>query len=182
MCSSMGFCTAICDSASPCPSGFHCRDSECVRGDLGGLGDECLSSQDCGPSAPECADVDGDLLCVAPCEMGDVCPDGFECSETSVGLRCAPPGAPLGTECDSGDECRSGICANVCTRLCGDRACPAGFVCLPAGAHMGCFPESWATPPVTDSSGGCAVSTHRGSSGAIALLLIGLVVLRRRLG
>ncbi len=175
----MGFCTDACDDASPCPSGFHCRQNECVRGELGGVGDECLDDEDCGEAAPECADVDGDLLCVGPCGAGETCPEGSVCSATSAGPRCVPPGAPLGADCDSAEACRSGLCATVCTRLCGDQGCPEGFVCLPAGEHHGCFPESWAAPP-PEASGGCSVSRQGDVSAPVMGLLLVLLLRRRR--
>jgi len=105
-----GFCTQYCSDMAPCPSGHHCRGGICRRGEPGGPGDECITSEDCGTSAPDCVDADGDLLCVAECDEGGECMPGFECAPTEVGDRCLPPGLPLGAECAANPECRSGKC------------------------------------------------------------------------
>jgi len=174
-----GFCTDACDMATPCPSGFHCRGGECVRGDLGGPGDECFTEEDCGELAPDCVNIDGDLLCAPPCGgMGD-CPDDFVCTATATGMHCAPPGLPLGADCGSNEACRSGICAGVCTRLCGDEMCPDGFVCLPAGEHHGCFrePTGMGAP---GADGGCAVGLRSSGTAWLTLVLLGLFWTGRR--
>jgi MYXO-CTERM domain-containing protein len=76
-------------------------------------------------------------------------------------------------------ECRTGICAGTCTRLCdGGESCPEGYLCSPAGEHMGCFP---APAPVSRDSG-CTASPASGAGrGILALLvLVALSIGRRR--
>ena len=168
------FCTDACTSASDCGSGFHCRAGECVRGDPTGPGGSCSTADDCSSRAPECVSVDGDFICAGSC-LPD-CPPGFACATTDVGERCVPPGLGLGVECAENADCRSGICAGVCTVLCDDSTCPAGYECRAAGAHMGCF------VPEARSSGGCAIDPARSAGTGALLLTFGLVglVWRRR--
>ncbi len=172
-----GLCTQSCSEG--CPSGWHCRADQCIFGELGGLGDECVSSEDCGGGAPECADVDGDRLCVGPC---DDCPAGFACGDTDLGERCAPQGLALGSRCMSAEECRTGICATFCTRVCDETdPCPSGFDCNPAGDVSGCFPaeEMMMEEPVDE--GGCAASPgSRGAPWLVAFMFVVAVSRTRR--
>ena len=174
-----GFCTASCDGATPCGSGFHCRGGTCVRGELGGPGAECVTSEDCDPDfALECVDADGELLCAAPCADGACTTPGFECGPTASGDRCVPPGLPLGAECAANGDCRTGICAGTCTRLCGDlEGCPDGYECRAAGEHSGCFPM----PPRVARDGGCSATPSSGTApGLLALLALAIGVALRR--
>jgi V8-like Glu-specific endopeptidase len=177
-----GFCTEACSAPDGCPRGHHCRAMQCVRGDLGRVGDECFTAEDCGMSAPACVNVDGDLLCAPSCEGEEACPEGFECADTEMGLHCVPPGLPLGASCTSPEECRTGLCAGMgtCTRFCDEEDCPDGFSCLPAGGASGCFP----TPvDAGSSSGGCSVAHNSAREPGLAgLLLLGVMLLgwRRR--
>jgi len=167
------FCTATCASSDECLSGFHCRSGECVRGDLIGPGGSCSGADDCSSTAPDCVSVEGDFICAGSC--APECPPGFTCGTTDVGERCVPPGLGLGVECAGNAECRSGICAGVCTILCDDTTCPAGYECQPAGEHSGCFAPA-------RSGGGCAVDAGRSSGAGGVFLLLGLSALmwRRR--
>ncbi len=174
------FCTRGCPP--DCPSGFHCRESLCRRGDLGGPGTSCVTDEDCGELAPECVDADGDLICAAACDASGGCPAGLDCGPTSAGDRCVAPGLPLGESCTANEECRTGICAGTCTRIC-DTAnpCPEGFDCNPAGEVSGCFPMS--APVTRDDRGGCS-ATHAavGDLAPLALVLLLLLSARRRRG
>ena len=179
-----GICTRACGASAACPSGFHCRASLCVRGDLGGPGAECVGDEDCGMSAPECVDAGGDMLCAAPCDAMGACPFGLECTMTPDGERCVQPGKALGESCASNEECRTGICATTCSRICDPATpCPMGFECSPAGAVSGCFPEgSRTTTTRSRDRGGCAVAERaRAGCGALGwtLAAIGVVVLAR---
>lgn len=177
-----GFCTRSCDAASPCGAGFHCRALECVRGDLGGAGTSCISAEDCSATAPECVDADGETLCALPCDAEGMCGGGFACAATDVGMRCIPAGEPLGAACTGPMDCRSSICAGLCTRVC-DAAtpCPEGFSCTPAGDVSGCFPPA---APAPRERGGCSVSRTHDARGTVAALfgalMIALGALRRR--
>lgn len=164
------FCTQPCDASSPCLSGYHCRAGVCAGGDPGGPGEGCLVDDDC--ASGECADVDGDRICVTEC--GDGCLLGFSCAPTERGDRCVPDGLALGEPCSSGEECRTGICAGTCTRICDDSPCPAGFDCVPAGEVSGCFPAT------EDAGGGGGCAASAASGGWASLALLGLLALRRR--
>jgi hypothetical protein len=120
--------------------------------------------------------VDGDFICAGTC--GEGCPPGFACATTDVGERCVPPGLGLGVECGGNGECRSGICASVCTVLCDDSTCPAGYECRPAGEHSGCF------EPAPRSGGGCALAapSHAPTPEGVLLITLGLLGLVWRRG
>jgi uncharacterized protein (TIGR03382 family) len=164
------FCTSACTTHAECPAGFRCGGTECVRGDPRPAGDPCAADIECADDAPTCAVVEGRRICAAAC-------DGTCASEECVEGFCVPPGLALGEPCTAGPECRSGICAGVCTRLCESATdCPDGFDCTPAGDENGCFPVS--TPPPADD-GGC--STSRSTPTSLAFVLLAAIgALRRR--
>lgn len=166
------FCTRSCGATSLCPGGYHCRSERCVAGDLAGLGEGCTTVEDC--DRLDCVEVDGDRFCAGEC--GAACVEGFECTPTAEGERCVPGGSALGEPCAAGSECRTGICAGTCTRICDDTPCPTGFDCRPAGAVSGCFPA--AEPPA--ESGGCTASGSGGSGALASAALLAVLVPRRR--
>ena len=161
-----GYCTDVCGS---CPDGFHCRESLCRRGELAAPGDGCVTSEDCGADA-QCIEVDGDRLCALPC--GDGCDSGFECAQTSASMRCLPVGIPLGEPCMDHDECRTGVCAGVCTRICEDTPCPESYECRLAGPVSGCF--------APDSEGGCSASRTDDPGSLMLVMLLLLLLFTRR--
>ena len=155
------FCTASCAVDNPCPSGFRCRDDRCLVGDPRSLGEDCEVATDC--QSGECADMGGESICVSPCEDG--CLVGFECTTTSLGERCVLGGEPLGTTCDNGSECRSGVCLSTCTRACDNFPCPGDYQCIETGSTSGCFPPGTdpTMVPLLDD-GGCTVGHGLGQS------------------
>lgn len=168
------FCTRACDDMTLCGDGFHCRGGRCVGGDLGDLGESCLTEEDCRMPL-DCAGLEGELFCASSCEDG--CAPGFECLATDVGERCVPGGFGLGEACMSSEECRSGLCGGVCTILCDSQPCPDGFDCVPAGGdRSACVVSS--EPP--ESGGGCSASS--GAGGGTLALMVGVFALawRRR--
>ncbi|MCA9615038.1 MAG: S1 family peptidase [Myxococcales bacterium] len=172
------FCTRSCGETG-CGNGFHCRAGTCVRGALVPPGEACIHPDDCA-SGTSCVTVGPEQFCLADC--GEGCEEGFSCEATASGMHCVPAGLSLGEPCASSEECRSGICAGVCTRICDSLACPEGFACTPAGDVSGCFPSSEPPPPEMmggGGGGGCAV----GASSPLPWLATGLVfvaVVRRR--
>jgi hypothetical protein len=181
-----GFCTRACSATMICPGGWHCRGALCIRGEVGGPGDDCVTSEDCGGSAPECVTTsDGDQLCAGPCDATGMCEpgSGLECSESDAGDRCLPPGLALGEMCSSSDECRSAFCASICTRFCTPaEPCPSGFDCVPAGSAFACIRQRDTDPPSRDS-GGCATTSRRASSPLFLILgLLSLALGARRHG
>lgn len=172
------FCTQPCTSNAQCP-GFRCGTSGvCELGAPASHGELCADPSECAVGLA-CVEVDGDSVCTSACEAG--CPDGTVCDRGA----CLPPGAPLGTACASSDECRSGICAGTCTRLCTETSeCPDGFECRPAGALSGCFPVAVEPPPPMEGGGGkCSASAGTGGSAAFGLSMLGVagaLVSRRR--
>lgn len=178
MCPEM-FCTRSCSATDACAAGFHCRDGLCRRGDPGGAGAPCISSEDCGELAPECVTADGEQICAAPCSDTGTCALGLECAATDAGDRCVAPGLPLGASCSANPDCRTGICAGICTRLCNEYdPCPAGYMCTPAGDVSGCFPAS----DMPHERGGCSASGSDAGRAAplLALAVAAFFVVRRR--
>jgi uncharacterized protein (TIGR03382 family) len=166
------FCTSACAMHAECPTGFRCGGTECVRGDPRPAGDPCTTDTECADDAPTCALVEGRRICAAAC--AGTCASG-ECIEGF----CVPPGLALGEPCTAGTECRSGICAGVCTRLCESPTdCPEGFDCTPAGAENGCFPVT--TPPPPTDDGGCSTSGPAPTSVAFLVVVAIVAALTRR--
>ncbi|MBX3247950.1 MAG: S1 family peptidase [Myxococcales bacterium] len=167
-----GMCTQACTTNADCP-GFRCGPAGvCTFDPPGPHGALCEDGADC-QAGLACATVDGDDVCTSACDAG--CPVGTECDR---GV-CLPPGDVLGVPCEANTDCRSGICAGVCTRVCDERiGCPDGFECRPAGVVSGCFPAP--AEPEPESGGRCSVG---GSSEPLALGAFGLALLalaRRR--
>ena len=102
-----------------------------------------------------------------PCGRPADCPSD---TDTCINGRCVPgPGVQggLGTACDEGAMCASGLCADdgnakYCVEICtpGAGHCPAGFGCSETGDGSGiCWPG------YDDGSGGCTT----GSGGPIGI-------------
>ncbi len=82
--------TAACSATAACADGTYCIGGYCVPGaDVdGGLGAECLANEACITRA--CASGNGEQLCVAPCDRGRACPDGFYCTGPDDAPVCWP--------------------------------------------------------------------------------------------
>jgi hypothetical protein len=105
----------------------------------------------------------------------------------------APPPGSYGTECQSADDCTSGLCAEdevfvgkYCTETCDPttNSCPTGAGCYPTNAedvHVCGPPEAGAENPADGMLlGGCSVAPERGgASPALLLLMLLPLVLRR---
>jgi hypothetical protein len=188
MCGDERYCTQPCDAARGCGAGFHCRGGACVRGELGLAGAECVTAEDCAAAAPECVRSGAERTCAVPCDPSGTCAEGFVCGDTDAGRRCVRPGATLGSPCAASEECRSGLCATICTRICSEAApCPEGFDCVPAGGADACVPGADPEPPARRGGGGCAIAPGaRGRagwrSGPAAVLALGAVAMRRLVG
>lgn len=181
-CHEEGYCTGSCARDADCPDAFYCGgDARCRRGDRVPPGGACEDDAECDDAAPRCHEIDGDRACVATCSEPTDCAMGEICD----GGACVPEGLPLGEPCADHGQCRSGICAILCTRLCTlDAECPEGFECLPAGDQSGCFPPGG--PPLPEpepepgAGGGCHASPGRPAAAAVFALAV--VALRRRRG
>lgn len=154
-----GFCTQACDAGGECPGGFHCRSERCIRGPLASLGQACTESDDCNGSAPECVTVESDRVCATTCTTTSDCASGYECVPAGDLFACVINATGLGEECGGNTECRSGLCAGVCTQLCNaEEDCPATFECVLAGDAKGCFPAGYWEGDTTPVSRGCAAA------------------------
>ena len=106
-----------CENDSQCPSGYVCRDGDCVRPP------RCLNDGDC-PEGYIC--IDG--TCSRPeCSSNADCPAGLICANG----RCviAPPECARDSDCSAGFVCRGGKCVVVPPECDSDTDCPAGYVC-----------------------------------------------------
>jgi hypothetical protein len=146
-----GACTSACAAHVECPTGYRCTGGECTRGAPLREWEPCGDDAECSDEAPHCVRAGEASVCAVGCDLADCavgsCIDGY----------CLADGlAPLGAACASADECASGLCAEVCTRLCdATRVCPAGFACEPAGEVSGCF-------RIETDDGGCSVGGSAG--------------------
>jgi len=182
------YCTRACDDANACPSAYHCREGDCVRGTLGGIGEACVNNEDCVPGT-FCAMRGESSWCTSLCdvEVATSCPDRFSCIEVSPEISvCAPSGGLIGDACDAEEDCISGVCSDdgVCVRACGvDAPCGPGFECRRSDDEMG---ASCVRPVVAPEAGGsCAVGSAGGSAGGAgsmmaALSALMLWIVRRR--
>jgi MYXO-CTERM domain-containing protein len=194
-----GVCSEPCipGGAAGCADGFACQVGA-VAGcgscqQSGQIGDPCEMNEDC--TSRSCATIEGAAFCTDFCDAGDPCPERFSCLDTGVGVSvCAPDAGGLGAECETNDDCLSGICADerdrlYCTRTCDPASapCPANFVCTATAdpTVSVCSPSATMMRDRIGGDGcGCrAAGSGRSSGGAAALLAIlglGVVVIRRR--
>lgn len=116
-----------------CQDGLKCSGEQgsavCVR--AGDAGDRCITQDDCssgsycdiesGECTPRCGEA-------APCSGDDECGTGLVCEydDWANDYFCAPDQrAEVGQECDDGDDCKSGRCAEfeageLCVATCSD--------------------------------------------------------------
>ncbi len=191
----LAYCTQACDEEQlPCPSGFHCRDNNCVRGHKGLLANPCFTDEDCDATF-SC--YGGDVLnqlpgyCTSICTGGQACPTGSTCE----GNACVPSGLPLGQVCEASEGCFSQGCfpfaeKNSCTAVCDRREpCPPVMACVVSDNGMTlCQPngdplvEGPTEPPVQPNpKPKCSTGTSGGLGLPILLMLL-FVLLRRRRG
>ncbi len=167
-----GACASKCQTASPnCPSGFECvpysnspGNGVCLEQQGGGgggskkaNGESCQSSTEC--ESFLCINEQGGGKCRQPCFSANECPSGEQCMPLQ-GVNygaCFPgedgggggEGKELGENCESGDECKSTLCAGsdgvyTCVQPCiNSSQCPQGQQCygLPGGGGA-CFGDN----------------------------------------
>lgn len=177
------YCTRACGAGEEsCPRGFHCRERRCVRGTLGGVGESCVSDEDCTPGTM-CALEGARSFCTSLCGEGRNCPDRFRCVSAGGAMVCAPPpeAGLIGDPCDMPEDCISGLCASarVCSRACSAvTPCGPGFECRRTREEAGAVCLR-ATPR---SGGGCSAAgvPARGASGGGLVILAILAISKRR--
>jgi Cys-rich repeat protein len=140
-----------CLEDSQCAQGLACRNARCEG--PGALCAPCDGDWKCGPGA-HCEDLsEGGTACVAACDSGNRCVQGFICQTG----RCLPEPAQLagcfayrqvGTSCDGDERCRArgialGLCVEgACTFRCiTDAECPQGFACTASPTGTICRPR-----------------------------------------
>ncbi|MEZ4299475.1 MAG: hypothetical protein R3B70_31285 [Polyangiaceae bacterium] len=162
-----------------CPLGTFCMSGKCEPGPPA-LGEPCAGEGTCARGDrcfdPEEVGFAGEPLCSHPCCSSADCGvgTGLVCAVLGPGKMCVPaatwgrgelgegyPGAP----CETGDECRSGVCKDG--RVCADACCTdaecasAGAVCRDEGAGWECGiapPAAGAFPAACVTDGDCASS------------------------
>ncbi len=174
------YCSSTCSSNDSCPDGYHCRESQCVRGYLGSDGDPCEVTEDCM----------GGLTCYtegsyAYCAQQDCettgCPSGMTCVPVGSTSVCDLDAAPVGERCDGPYNCRTAACLmfngdGVCTIQCGRGVpCPTGTYCsVTDDGQMACAPNSLdpvVTPPNPGGGDKKGCNASGNSTGTLPLLL-----------
>ncbi|MBI2897160.1 MAG: trypsin-like serine protease [Deltaproteobacteria bacterium] len=169
------YCAPACGDG--CPSGFHCREDICVRGDPGASGSRCLEDGDCAAD-DECVPAGDAEACAPTCDGG--CDSGFACSDD----RCLPEKAVLGAACASNADCASDLCGHFpdgarCTAPCSpSHGCPAATVCAlqEDGINLLCREPPFAG----DIGGGGCTTVPTSDGGGLFPLLAALCLARAR--
>lgn len=139
--SNAGSCVPSCDANTPCETGFHCSedqclpncetDADCCRHDQDNCDlYSCLSNGDCllterVTDCPECPDPTWQCSTTLQCSLRDVCNLNSDCSP---GLICVDVciNCTSSEQCPSGQSCQSGTCQDACADN-GD--CSGGQIC-----------------------------------------------------
>jgi len=131
-----GYCTELCDAASPCPAGATCV---ALADGSGRCAAACNEALDC-RAGYVCARAVG--ACLPDCRLGWDCGDRLRC-DAATGA-CAPPHREVGEPCVVDADCASGRClaehptrrgrawrGGSCTERCRHgRDCPDGAACV----------------------------------------------------
>lgn len=148
-----GFCTQLCDAATPCPSGvcepISADTSICIApGQKGSVdaGEECGFDFEC-VSGTKCllAQDGSGYVCTPPRAEGEgcrevaECQEGLQCRPTAdrTGATCEKPG-PVGVACTAAAHCQPGLVCQtfgpgygLCSKACGkDADCGGGNACV----------------------------------------------------
>ncbi|MFN3198723.1 MAG: hypothetical protein ACE366_09980 [Bradymonadia bacterium] len=152
-----------CREGAPCPAGWTCNPNtgDCVPP----APDDCRDGLMCGANE-RCDQNTGRCVPADPndCRQSGVCPDGWMCDQNTG--DCNPPGPPpmgsLGDDCQTDDECNSGLCLqvavagdpqSVCAQLCcASFECPPNFGCLYLNGVKYCLPDRIFPPGVEFTS------------------------------
>jgi MYXO-CTERM domain-containing protein len=139
-------CDGMVDTSAQCPSGFGCRDGQCIRQCMGGEmpcppGYKCENQfcvpQRCQgvvcPSGQKCDESNG--LCVDLC-AGVMCPQPKTCVPSGTTYRCIDCNDPL-LACSSPEICVAGRCQ---VDKCLGKVCPVGQYCDDGACRELCVP------------------------------------------
>ncbi len=149
-----------CTTPSSCAAGLFCVDPS-VLGGLGNVGAfcsrTCCTSADCAPG----------FVCYGSGDPGNYCVEASLLSGRGT-LGAAPGGAP----CNTGGDCRSGICMGGCLdTCCSDRDCTSMTACVldrtAVDGHEGfrCQVPTGTTP----GGGSCTSGTQCISNSCLAI-------------
>ena len=181
-----GVCVAMTGDGnvcSPCASGADCSGGVCLQypDGAGYCGRNCTSSAECG--SDQCVSITGvggqcvrvaggtpSCSATAGCSSDSQCSATQRCNTATRTCEARPTtGGPIGTACETGDQCQSGLCfAGACSQSCdwlAPTSCPGGFYC--SGAATGscggsgvCLPGSAGGGALGDA---CSTATECGS-------------------
>lgn len=187
-----GYCTRGCATDDECGAGYHCRvmedpsQSQCVRGERSGAGQNCIDNLDCAEGL-FCAVRGDDAWCTLFCGADEDCPAEFSCVSVGEASLCAPDSGIVGSECTANEDCISGFCqpvpsgdGSVCTRFCdAESHCAPGFACVRSsdGVSSVCI-DTELIPD--DDGGGCAAGGSPPAGSAWALLVACFFFFRRK--
>lgn len=151
-----GYCSALCNSDSDCPSSTHCEDF----GDQGYCYQDCTNNDDC-RFGYQCSTNDlSEASCVPDDEKTVKNPNGEDDGEPCVSdINCKggvcireaegfPGGYCTTLFCDNDNGCNGGVCVtsssnNVCRSECStDDNCREGYICVKSGDDGFCSPEN----------------------------------------
>jgi len=163
-------CTLSCTSDGGCGDGFRCEEMQCVTGGRSGIGDYCVTDDDCALGG--CGERAGGRFCGSRCSEDASC-GGTTCVEGEEGGICSPALGAFGEVCTADDGCVSGLCRDgMCATLCSASThCPVGTECVRDGAETVCR---------VPSSGGCAVGSGRGGTVMWWGAVVAAWIVRRR--
>ena len=183
---------SVCGFDGVCATGCEKIDLDCpARGDLGEL---CSDREGCESLLCVAASDDERVkFCSTECDPNSDAP-AFGCPNPLSTCGPGPDGKNVclfagitpsaqGAPCESGNDCRSGVCDpddSICIEQCGDgqAECPSDFPCRGLGGGV-------TACRLPESGGGCtsSASLHGGwAAGAIALLLLVVATRKRRIG
>lgn len=165
-CGFEGFC------AQDCPK----LDLDC--GPFGFEGDPCKRNSACATGlCVEALDDPRVKYCSAECSEPADCADPLAACEDGVCHYAGPSPGAQGWPCESGDDCRSGVCdpdGNICIEQCGDgfAACGADYECRDISGVQACR--------LPGEGGGCGCRAGGRDQGVAALALLGFALLVAR--
>jgi len=169
-------CDGMTDSMAQCPSGFGCRDGQCILQCIGGefpcpSGYKCVngfcvpqrcqnvscpSGERCDENTGSCVDLCAGVTCVQPktCVSGrciDCNDPALACTapELCIAGRCQLDPC-MNVNCPTGQYCDAGSCKDLCVpgRCGANERCVAGLCQPDSCANVPC-PDGWFCNPAT---------------------------------
>lgn len=169
------YCTQVCDSINPCKT-LRCQLTSASKGICrpAEFGEPCGSGEHCISGLCLTDPVDPSRkYCTEQC--ASTCADGYACQRISTGENACVKQIPLepgtrvmGEACAEDTDCASLICGPdaVCTHLCEESGCEAGYECREHDGEQLCL----RVPEEEGGFFGC--STGPGATGFFGLFVV----------